>query len=358
MNILLFVIQDTYTGGAEGVLHQVADYYLKKGNEVYVLFYMAKKYGHWEDANNPQLHLLYGGGFGKLASNILELRKVKFDYSYSSLVDLTGMLGLFRRMHLVYIKTMIGRESTSIFDRFKGFGLWRKQMMYHLGYPAVNVLICQTNYMKKRLLYFQPWIVKKSKVVVIPNPVDAEMMKSKGSEKNMEIPNFPYIVTAGRFIHEKGYDILIDAYNILKENHPGLKLVILGDGELRKALEKQVKALGLKDNVMMPGFSKNVYPWFRNAKLCVISSRVEGFPNVLLQMMSQNERVVSTLCAGDIDKIKGLATCLPNDDKALAMAMENSLSHYDTKDNRESFDDELKSRSIESFVNKVETSKL
>ena len=356
MNILLFVIQDTYTGGAECVLHQVADYYLKKGNEVYVLFYMAKKYGHWEDVNKPQLHLLYGGGLGNLVSNILELRKVKFDYSYSSLVDLTGMLGFFRRMHLVHIKTMVGRESTSIFDRFKGFGLWRKKMMYYLGYPAVDVLICQTNYMKARLLHFQSWIDKNSKVVVIPNPVDARLMKIMGQEDSNDIPNFPYIVTAGRFIHEKGYDILIDAFNILKKNLPELKLVILGDGDLRKSLEDQVKTLGLKDDVMMPGFSKNVYPWFRNAKLCVISSRVEGFPNVLLQMMSQNERVVSTLCAGDIDKIKGLTTSLSNDFKALAAAMEKSLSQNETKTNRDLFDEELKGRSIDSFINKVETS--
>lgn len=356
MNILLFVIQDTYTGGAEGVLHQVSDYYLKKGNEVFVLFYMPKTYGNWENANNPNLHLLYGGGLRKLVSNVLSLRDINFDYSFSSLVDLTGLLGIFRRLRLIHVKTMIGRESTSIFDRFIGFGLWRKKMMYSLGYPAVDVLICQTNYMKERLLHFQPWIAKKNKVVVIPNPVDVEMMRNRGQEELYDIIKHPYIVTAGRFIPEKGYDILIDAFNILRKNYPCLKLLILGDGDLRDSLESQVKDLRLADNVIMPGFSENVYPWFRKAQLCVISSRIEGFPNVLLQMMSQNERVVSTLCAGDIDKIKGLTTCPTNNVEALVEAMESTLTQQDTKENRQLFDEELKNRSIDSFINIVETS--
>ena len=354
MNILLFVIQDTYIGGAEGVLHQVAEHYLKVGHHVYVLFYMPKKYGHWEQLENSRLHLYYGGA-QKLFSNITSLRKIHFDYSYSSLVDLTGILGILKRLHILHIKKMVGRESTSIFDRFTGFGLWRKKMMYRLGYPAVNVLICQTTYMKERLLQYLPWIEMKSNVVVIPNPVDINTMMLKGEEEIDVAVDYPYIVTAGRFIPEKGYDILIDSFAIIKNEHPGLHLVILGDGDLRDSYKAQVSKYGLMDYIHMPGFSKNVYPWFRKARLCVISSRVEGFPNVLLQMMSQNTNVVSTLCAGDIDKIKGLLTCPPKSVEALANAMEQALSEINIESNRQLFDKELKNRSIENFVKIIET---
>lgn len=355
MNILLFVIQDTYTGGAEGVLHQVSEHYLKGGHQVYVLFYMPKKYGHWEQPENSRLHLYYGGGAIKLLLNIKALRKTYFDYSYSSLVDLTGILGILKRLHIIHINKMVGRESTSIFDRFTGVGLWRKKMMYQLGYPAINVLICQTSYMKERLLQHLPWIERKSKVIVIPNPVDINTMIEKGEEEIDSVADYPYIVTAGRFIPEKGYDILIDSFAKIKNEHSDLHLLILGDGDLRNTYEAQVAKYGLRDCIHMPGFSKNVYPWFRKAQLCVISSRVEGFPNVLLQMMSQNTNVVSTLCAGDIDKIKGLQTCYSNSVEALTDAIEQALKEDNAKKNRQLFDEELLRRSIDKFINIVET---
>ena len=354
MNILLFVIQDTYTGGAEGILHQVSEHYIKDGHQIYVLFYLPKAYGHWEKPQCRNLHLLYGGGFRKLISNIKSLRKIEFDYSYSSLVDLTGLLGTLRRFHILHINKMVGRESTSIFDRFTGVGLWRKKIMYRLGYPAVDVLICQTFYMKERLLQHLPWIERRTRVVVIPNPVDMYTMMVKGNEDIDTTIDYPYIVTAGRFILEKGYDILIDSFAKIKNKHPELHLVILGDGDLRDSYNAQVSKYGLMNCVHMPGFSKNVYPWFRKARLCVISSRVEGFPNVLLQMMSQNTNVVSTLCAGDVDKIKGLQTCQPNSVEALADAMEKALCDITVEVNRQLFDEELRRRSINSYINIVE----
>lgn len=251
---------------------------------------------------------------------------------------------------------MVGRESTAIFDRFTGLGLWRKKMMYRLGYPAVDILICQTSYMKSELIKNLPWIIDKCRVNVIPNPVDIEDMKNKGEDQKEIIITGDYLVTAGRFIHEKGYDILIDAFVILREKYKELKLVILGDGIKRKELEEQIEKNKLKDYVLMPGTSKNVYPWFKSAKVCVISSRVEGFPNVLLQMMSQNTRVVSTLCAGDIDKIKGIVTCRPDSVEALSNAIEIALCDNNREYKRSEFDSELKRRSIESFIRKVEES--
>jgi len=354
MNILLFVIQDTFIGGAESVLHQVSEFYVKRGHQVYVLFFLPRKYGHWEKDKSDNLHLLYGGGFVRLIKNFHSLKRITFDYSYSSLVDLTGILGIVRRLKIIRIKAMIGRESTSIFDRYKGLGLWRKKLMYRLGYPAVDVLVCQTHYMKERLLQTLPWIENRRKVVVIPNPIDLEQIPNHEEIDSYPLDT-PFIVTAGRFIPEKGYDILINSFLPVKQKHPELKLVILGDGALRSTLESQIESLGLTGDVLLPGYTKNVYPWFRMAKTCVISSRVEGFPNVLLQMMSQNERVVSTLCAGDIDKINGLITCPSNNTEALSKAIIDSLESEFFEKNRLLFDEELHRRSIECFINKVET---
>ena len=91
----------THLLGAEGVLHKVSDYRLKKAIRSMSLF-MPRKYGHWQDGDYPSLHLVYGGGLVKQVSNLIALRKIHFDFSYSLLVDLAGILGLLRRLHILH----------------------------------------------------------------------------------------------------------------------------------------------------------------------------------------------------------------------------------------------------------------
>lgn len=351
MNILIFLNQDTFYGGAENVLRQVGEYYLKNNHEVYVLFLRKSKYLHWEILQNSRLHCFYGGSIKKFYKNICHLSHLQFDYSFSSLVDFTGILGLLKRLNILHINHMIGRESTSIFSRFKGVALWRKKMMYHIGYPALDTLICQTQYMKEQLLRNLPWIEKK-RVIVVPNPVCIHQMRERAEETVDVSVIKPYIISAGRFIAEKGFDILIEAFCNLKVYNNSLKLVILGDGKLKGEIEEKISVLGIQDSVFLPGFKENVYPWFKHAEMCVVSSRAEGFPNVLLQMMSQNNKVVCTLCAGDIEKIKGVYTCPPNDVSALYTSMKQCLSS-ESSDTRELFDKELLSRSIDCFIEKA-----
>ena len=358
MNILIgFFNDNAKSGGAEGILRQVAEFYLRRGDEVHLLFLQQKQYGHWEENNQDNLHLYYGGGAFRRIGNIKKLKKTEFDYSYSSIIRVTGPLGLMKRLGFLRIKTMVGRESTSIFTRYKGWRLRYYQMWYRLGYKAVDLLICQTSYMKRQLLNHQPWLQKNSLVVVIPNPVDVALMEEKGSQDIDLKALKPFVVTAGRFIPEKAYDVLLKAFALLMVRKPEMKLVVLGDGSLRGQIERQIIDLGLSEHVFLQGQVENVYPWFKAADLCVVSSRLEGFPNVLLQMMSQNERVVSTLCAGDIDKIAGLVTCETDNADALEGAMIKAME-ADVKGIRETFDSELESRRIEKFVERVEALKL
>jgi glycosyltransferase involved in cell wall biosynthesis len=80
-----------------------------------------------------------------------------------------------------------------------------------------------------------------------------------------------------------------------------------------------------------------------------VSSRIEGFPNVLLQMMSQSNNVVSTKCAGEISNIEGIFTCETNDADALKTAMEKGLSNV--IDHRTlHFNKYIALRSIDNFV--------
>jgi glycosyltransferase involved in cell wall biosynthesis len=129
-----------------------------------------------------------------------------------------------------------------------------------------------------------------------------------------------------RLAPEKGLDLLLPAFAKVSPRHPQCDLVILGEGPLRAALEGQVKALGLTGRVFMPGRVGNVADWYARADLYVMSSRLEGFPNTLVEALAHGCPAVSYDCdtgPRDIirDGIDGLLVRPVGDVDALAAAL-------------------------------------
>jgi glycosyltransferase involved in cell wall biosynthesis len=104
------------------------------------------------------------------------------------------------------------------------------------------------------------------------------------------------LLAVGRLSRQKGFDLLLEAWSTLAGQQPRWRLVILGEGPDRQALEAQIQALGLVQAVLLPGRAGNVSEWYRRADLFVLSSRFEGFPNVLAEAMASGLAVVSTDC--------------------------------------------------------------
>ena len=354
-NILIALPNDSL-GGAEQYLKNLAVYFSQNEYNVTVLFLKKPKSSGWEDLEKQsKVKLIFTSkatelkGIFQFLKNLIGLRGTRFNFIFTSHVHLTGILGLLIKLKIIKKVFFIGRESTSIFKRFIGLKLMSFKLQYRLGYSSLDLLICQTDFMKTQLVEALPWLSRKINIQVIPNPVNFNKISfnEKIDDKFGE-----FIVSAGRLIPEKGFDILVKAFKVIKDKFPNLKLVILGEGEERLELERLIQDLGLKKNVFLPGFIKNVYPYFYQAKLCVVSSRIEGFPNVLLQMMSQNTKVVSTLCAGDIDIIDGLILSKANDIESLYNAILISLND-NSSSNRLIFKKELDKRNLENFINKI-----
>jgi glycosyltransferase involved in cell wall biosynthesis len=342
-------------GGAEQVLKMIAIYYLKKQYEIDV-FFLTKSVGNlWDDIKNKvSLHYTQSNkeskGLIKLFKNIRK-SKSEYVYGFTSHIYLNSFVGLLKTIHLVKVQYLVGRDSHSYFLVEKGLKRLIYSSLINIGYAGLDLLICQTDEMKNQFILYNKKLSSKILIKVIPNPVDIEYIQSInriGCNSLQKYDN--YIVSAGRLIRAKGFDLLIRAFNQL--NLDKYTLVILGEGKERDILENLISELHLKDKVFLCGFADNVYSYFRQAKMCVVSSRNEGFPNVLLQMMSQNEKVVSTLCAGGIDQVKGIFTCQASDEGALAKTMIHCLLS-DTSRCKQMFDKELKKRSINEFINQV-----
>lgn len=356
MRILILLPNDSM-GGAEQYLKMVASYFT--GSTVDVFFLQTFGQTSW-GKSQQHIKLHYPKNNNKVLSIInfifspIHQKEKKYDYIFTSHVYTTGLVGILLRLNLIGTSKFVARESTSIFMRFKGIKLLSYKLFYWLGYKKVDLLICQTDFMKNQLLEGFPKLAESTNITVIPNPIDFSIISE--SENNPLKEKLPpmYIVSAGRLIPEKGYDILINAFSLLKPDYPRLKLIILGEGILKGELLAQAIQLNLEKDIIFRGFVENVYPFFKYAEACVVSSRIEGFPNVLLQMMSQNSQVVSTTCAGGINEIPGIHISEPDHTDSLKLAIDSALRSK--ANNRILFNDFLKNRDISSFINHVNNS--
>ncbi len=355
----LFVLPTDSLQGSEYIVKTVCSYLVNNDlGRCYVIILSKKSGMGWQDLeDNATIHYLpfdrYFIGLFFLLPFLILKRTIRPDYSFSSQTLINGSLGLAKRMRILRSTKVIARESNSIFKLLKGFKLKVYHLFYKLGYKGTSLVICQTDLMKAQLMESLPKMSTRLNIHTIPNPFDLDNV-SKGLK---DIPDVlrgkKYIVAAGRLAPVKGFDLLINAFERLGKIDPDLHLVILGEGDERPQLEDLIHTKKLTGRVHLQGYVSNVYPYFREAHMCVLSSLLEGFPNVLLQMMSQNERVVATTSAGDIDKIPGLSLCTPGDQIALEEAMLSSLEENPGSQRRALFDDYLKKRSKENFYHEI-----
>ncbi|HYZ20979.1 MAG TPA: glycosyltransferase [Rhodopila sp.] len=138
----------------------------------------------------------------------------------------------------------------------------------------------------------------------------------------------PVFVTAGRLVEMKDHRTLLRAFALFLESQPG-RLIVLGVGPMLDELRELAAALDIENHVAFAGFTANPLPFMRAADAFVLSSRSEGFGNVLVEAMGCGTPVVSTNCPhGPADILsQGEYGMLvpPRDPDALARAMARVL---------------------------------
>ena len=190
-----------------------------------------------------------------------------------------------------------------------------------LLYPKAQAVVVQSDAMRR----WAETIISKDKVYVIPNPV----MLPAGSSDTVSPSGFT-VVAMGRLGYEKGFDLLLRAFEKCVVEHPDWSLVILGEGPKRGGLTELATKLGIEDRVRMPGLVREPAAVLRGASMFVLSSRYEGFPNALLEAMACGVPAVSFDCpSGPIeivrDGVDGLLVP-PEDVDALSAAMKRLMS--------------------------------
>lgn len=167
------------------------------------------------------------------------------------------------------------------------------------------------------------------KVDIIRNPSPLEITNldyNKSSRK---------IISIGRLTHQKGYDLLIEAWKIIEKRNPSWSFFIYGDGELKNTLAKKIKFYRLS-NIYLCGQERQIEKIYDSASFYVMSSRYEGLPMVLIEAQSRGLPIVSFLCPTGPEEIVSnnntgyLVEC--GNIQALARAMESLILNPDIRE--------------------------
>ena len=190
-------------------------------------------------------------------------------------------------------------------------------------YPMATYLVAQT---EEAGDYFAAEVGDRRRV--IPNPVLQPELPDPGNGASAPKAG-RILVGMGRLVEEKGFSLLLWAFSKLAGKHPSWSLQIWGEGPQRGALERLSRDLNMSDRVRLPGFTNHPSEVLSRADLFVMSSLIEGFPNALCEAMACGLPVVSFNCSSGIreiirDGVDGLLVRAA-DPSALALALDRLM---------------------------------
>jgi len=250
----------------------------------------------------------------------LKIRKLKEEMNPDFVVSLLEPANLFNVLTKISNqKTVLSFRSnytaTLQEDPFFGEGITRSilKIFYTLAlktiYNRADLLVAVSKDVAGDLI--KNYGINPNKVKIIHNPYPIDEIRESAKEplgSYEEIFKHPVLITAGRLTKQKGQWYLLRVFKALKEKHKDLKLVILGEGELKDYLVKLSEELGLKTyvwdrdelsesfDVYFLGFQKNPFKLIARSKLFVFPSLWEGFPNALVEAMACGVPVVPSDC--------------------------------------------------------------
>lgn len=143
------------------------------------------------------------------------------------------------------------------------------------------------------------------KTLVFPNIIDIEKVRQRALEPGGFSDEFDGVrlLTVGRLAYQKGYDIAVQAMSLLKKRGYRVRWYVLGEGEERKHLKKQIAALGLEQDFQLLGQVENPYPYYRQTDLYVHATRYEGKSIAIQEAQILGCAVIASDCPGNREQL-------------------------------------------------------
>ena len=363
MKKFFFIIESLgkYGGGAENVIINICNQLAKLNKNVYLIALTNKDQFYKKNIScRVKLVVL---PFEKSFYSILTLNNfIKKNNPYLVVSTsfhisvLAGFLKIFQKKSFF----LIIRISNSMISYFENFNQIKMKFIFYIFLFMTKYydrIICPSVGQKNQL---KNYIDKKffKKIYVISNPVNLQLIikKSLNNKIHAKLFNKLFFLTVGRLVAQKDHFTLIKAFNYFLSIYKGKKkyyLAIIGRGVMYEKLKKFIVQYKLSQRVFLLKHKKNPYPYIRKSKIFILSSRYEGYPNVLLEAQALKKKIISTNCLFGPSEIlsNGRFGYLvnPGDYKKLGLTMLKSLN---SKNNIISLDALKKRNSLDLVASK------
>ena len=268
---ILFVTSSLVSGGSERVLTTLANYWNKKGwdIDVFIISTKNKFYSLDEGITLYTSKNYYNNTLLNYTRQLLDIRETIKKVEPSIIISFLDLMNISTILASIGLKIPLLISERNNFDTLKSKH-WRA--MRRITYPFANGMVVQSTYDFEKYKY-----VKSKKIIA--NPLDVTILLDANIENKQK-----EIIAVGSLSYQKGFDMLIEAIN--KTDMKDWKCYIIGKGRERDNLQKLIEKYNIEDKISLIGEKKNIFEYYQKASIFVLSSRYEGFPNVLNEAMA------------------------------------------------------------------------
>jgi GalNAc-alpha-(1->4)-GalNAc-alpha-(1->3)-diNAcBac-PP-undecaprenol alpha-1,4-N-acetyl-D-galactosaminyltransferase len=281
-------------GGAERVMSIVANYWVRKGWDVTLIMLVAP--------TKPAFYPL---------DPLIKLKPLDIAGNSSGVISAIG--NAWQRVKILRREIIASQpdvvisfmSAVNVYAILACWGLNRPTIVSEHIYPGAATenkiwqFIMKVTYryadlvtvLTQNALPFYP-AARGYRAIVMPNPISTHTPATSTAK----LVPAPSLIAIGRLHPQKGFDLLLRAFDRLKTKYPDWQIVILGEGPMRAELEALRAELKLTDRVHLPGLVTNVPEYLQQADIFVMPSRFEGFPMALCEAMACGLPVLAADC--------------------------------------------------------------
>lgn len=299
------IIGSMGSGGAEKLLLDLLPLYRKKGIEVDLLVLNGTEYPFMKALKERACCTIHSLGSGSIYNPIHVLRLIPFLRKYDIV-----QVHLFPSQYWVVLAKIISFSRTKLIltehntssPRMKNYFISKIDKFMYRFYDKV---VCVKEDVYQIIQEYTGQL--KSKFVVIENGIDLEKIYSAASYSKKSISeSFEsediLLIQVARFNKQKDQETVVRALEYLPDN---VKLLLVGDGDLKRKCEDLVQELKLSERVLFLGLRMDVPQLLKTVDISILSTNHEGFPLAALEAMAAGKPLIASDVPGVSDVVKG-----------------------------------------------------
>lgn len=332
---IALIMSSLEIGGTQRVMVHLADGFIKKGFTVDAV--AVKASGPFLKMLPVEANLIDLGAKRALfaiPALIRYLRKSHPDMILSGLTHINIAAIIARSLSGIKSRLIVSERNNLTQKKIHSAKFWDR-FLYEIitfFYPYADAIVAVSQDVADDLVRTAK--LKTKKITTIYNPIPVDEVRAS-SKKEINHPWFsnhtnPVILAVGRFHKQKDYPTLINAFNLLRSNKTA-RLIILGEGKERPAIESMIHASPYSDDICLMGNIENPYPYMAKTDVFVLPSAWEGFGMVLVEALACGATIVSTDChSGPSEILENgkYGRLVPvGDSQSMADAIKLSLDH-------------------------------